>query len=384
MTSLGLDPDDLAACVGCGLCLPHCPTYRVTREEGLSPRGRIAGMREVQDRGTPVTARFVEMIDTCVQCRGCETACPSQVPYGRLVQGTIDSLAEAGQETSPRWIRLALRPLSNRPLLKAGSLLLAGAQRLGLPTAALGVPKLPIRQEALQATGTDVWLFTGCVMDAWYRDVHHASMQVLGALGLGVGLPGSGANCCGALHHHAGDHGAANKLAERTMTAFPGTSPILVNSAGCGAALKEYGDLLNTEAARDFSTRVFDIHEFVAERAESLPERSEAAPWSGSLAIQDPCHLRHVQRSHSAVHQLLGRYGEVRVLDDDGLCCGAGGTFSLKHPDLASGIRDRKHESIARTGATIVASANPGCAGFLAAEGTTVEHPMVLLAACIT
>lgn len=380
MTSLHLDPDDLAACVGCGLCLPHCPTYRATREEGLSPRGRIAGMREIQDREAPITARFVEMIDTCIQCRGCETACPSSVPYGRLVEGTIATLTEEGHETSPRWLRLALQPLRSPLVLGLGSKAIGLGQRLGLRTSKLGIPPLPLRQEPLIATGNDVWLHTGCVMDAWYRPVHQAVLDVLTAMGIGASLPDKGGACCGALHHHAGDQPSAVSLASRTMAAFPGSNPILLDSAGCGAAMKEYGDLLGTPEALAFSKRVFDIHEFIEQNADALPKVSTKAKWSGTVVVQDPCHLRHVQQTHDSVRSLLTRFGDVAVLDDEGLCCGAGGSFSLKHTELSSTIRERKHASIQRSKATIVASANPGCAGFLQPDGARTEHPMVLVA----
>ncbi len=378
--SLGLDPDDLASCVSCGLCLPHCPTYRVTREEGSSPRGRIAAMREIQDRGAPITDRFVEMIDTCVQCRGCETACPSTVPYGRLVEQTIDALTDQGHQVSPRWLRIALQPLRFRPLLSAGSTILALVQKLGVPTDRLGVPALALRRQPLVATGSDVWLHRGCVMDTWYRPVHQATVDVFGLMGFGVAMPERGADCCGALHHHAGDTKAALSLAIRTMNGFPGDRPIIVDSAGCGAAMKEYGVLLGTEEAVAFSERVYDVHEFIEDNHDRLPAMTGRARWSGTVVVQDPCHLRHVQKTHDSVRSLLQRFGDVGILDDEGLCCGAGGSFSLQHPDLADGIRQRKEASIARSGATIVASANPGCSGFLQQAGTTTEHPMILLA----
>ncbi len=337
-------------------------------------------MREIQDRGAPITDRFVEMIDTCVQCRGCETACPSTVPYGRLVEQTIETLAEHGHEVSPRWLRLALQPLRFRPLLAAGSTLLALAQKVGVPTERLGIPPLALRRRRLEATGTDVWLHRGCVMDTWYRPVHQATIDVLGVMGLGVAMPERGADCCGALHHHAGDTKAAVSLAMRTMNGFPGDRPIIVDSAGCGAAMKEYGVLVGTKEAMAFSERVYDVHEFIEDHHEQLPTRQEPAAWSGTVVVQDPCHLRHVQKTHDSVRSLLQRFGEVSVLDDEGLCCGAGGSFSLQHPDLADGIRQRKHQSIERSRATIVASANPGCAGFLQQEGTSTEHPMILVA----
>jgi glycolate oxidase iron-sulfur subunit len=258
---------------------------------------------------------------------------------------------------------------------------LAVGQRLHVvPRNRFGLPaRLPLRSRPLQPTGSDVWLFTGCVMDAWQRSVHAAVKAVVEHTGVGVALPGSAAGCCGALHEHAGLTEDAIRLAERTMTAFPGDAPILVDSAGCGAMLKSYGDLLGTPDAVRFSARVRDVHEWLAERLDRLPDA--IAPVSGPVAIQDPCHLRHVQRAHAAVHAVLAPYvTDLRPLDDDGLCCGAGGAYAVVHPDTAAAIRDRKLASIDRSGATLVASANPGCALHLAAGGADVVHPLELVA----
>ena len=379
--TLGLDPDDLAACVACGLCLPHCPTYRASGEEAYSPRGRIAAMRAVQDQGVATTPRFLDSIDTCVQCRGCETACPSGVPFGRLIEGTKAELADRGLAQPPRWLRAGLRTLRWHRLLLAGSSLLGLGQRLRLvPSERFALPRIPVRRRALRATGSDVWLFTGCVMDAWQRPVHQAVLDVLGRMGVGVALPGSDASCCGALHLHAGLHDDARQLGQRLLAAFPGDAPVLVDSAGCGAALKDVGELVGTPEAVAFSARVRDVHEYLAEHLDRLPEPRGQASWSGQVTIQDPCHLRHVQRAHLPVRAVLSRYGTLRELDDEGLCCGAGGSYSIQHPDLAETIRDRKLRAIERSGGTVVASPNPGCSGFLGAAGVTVVHPVELLA----
>ena len=168
---------ELASCVACGLCLPHCPTYRVTGEEAASPRGRIAAMRAVHWDEAPADGDFIRFMDVCVQCRGCETACPSGVPFGRLMEGTRSTLAAAGRYT-PWWQRLAYRILGRHRLLVAGSRALALAQRARLVPRRLGLPRLPLRSGPLVATGTDVWLFPGCVMDAWQREVHAAASGV--------------------------------------------------------------------------------------------------------------------------------------------------------------------------------------------------------------
>jgi len=374
---LHLDADELNSCVQCGLCMPHCPTYRVSGDETMSPRGRISLMRQVQDKGAPVTAEVLAAFETCVQCRGCEPSCPSGVPYGHLIERTRETLADQ-RITTPWWHRMALRPLAHPRLLRAGSLLLALLQRVRLVPRRLGLPsRLPLRRPPHRASGTDVFLFTGCVMDAWQRDVHHAAQRVLEAAGVGVTPTGDSAPCCGALHAHAGLTPVTIRLAEQMMDAIDGSQPILVDSAGCGAAMKDYGRLLGTEKARVFSARVYDIHEWLADQLQSLPD---VAPLPVVVAVQDPCHLRHVQRVHLATRTVLAPFvSELVELDDEGLCCGAGGAFSVLQPELATDIRDRKLEAIGRVTPDVVASANPGCALHLGAAGVQTRHPMELI-----
>jgi glycolate oxidase iron-sulfur subunit len=384
--SLSIDPTELSTCVGCGLCLPHCPTFRVTGEEALSPRGRIDAMRAVQWRDAPVDDDFVEFMVTCVQCRGCEPACPSGVPFGRLMEGTRHALADAHRVT-PWWQRLAFRVLGHHRTLLAGSTLLAAAQRAHLVPSRLGITRLPLRRgAALGPTGDDVWLFTGCVMDAWQRDVHRATASVVTAAGSTYAVPGRGGACCGALHVHAGLVDETRRLAERVIESMPGDAPVLVNSAGCGAAMKDYGHVVGTDDARRFAARVVDVHEWLATRLQQLPSRPpDDRP---AVIVQDPCHLRHVQRAQQPVRAVLDRVATVVELDDDGLCCGAGGAYAALEPELAGRIRERKLASIRRaverSGARIVASANPGCsmhlAGALRADGIVVRHPVELLA----
>jgi glycolate oxidase iron-sulfur subunit len=373
---LHLDDNDLSTCVSCGLCLPHCPTFRVTGEEALSPRGRIAAMRTVHFEGAAITDDFVEFMETCVQCRGCEPACPSGVPFGQLMEGTRDTLA-AEKRMTPWWQRLGYRMLGHHRLLLTGSTLLAFAQRLHLVPRRLGLPKLALRRgAATQTSGDDTWLFTGCVMDAWQRDTHRNTAKVLAAVGVTCRTPGRGGACCGALQVHAGLTDEAKKLAARVIDSMPGDAPIVVNSAGCGAALKDYGHLLGTNEAQAFSARVRDASEFVAPLVDRLQVRRRLGP----VTVQDPCHLRHVQRAHLPVRTVLAAVADVVELDDEGLCCGAGGAYSTLQPELAGQIRERKLAAIERAGGHVVASANPGCAYHLAAAGVNVKHPMDLVA----
>lgn len=387
--TLHLDAEELNTCVACGLCLPHCPTYRVTGEEALSPRGRIDAMRAVQVRGAPIDDDFVSFMATCVQCRGCEPACPSGVPYGHLIEGTRNHLAGERRITSRRQ-RIGLSLLPHHRLLLAGSTMLAFAQRLGVVPRRLGLGRLPLRRGArVRSTGTDTWLFTGCVMDAWLRETHRSTAKVLDAMGVTHSVPGAGGGCCGALHEHAGLSDRTARLAASTMASMPGDAPILVNSAGCGATLKDYGRLIGSDEARRFSERVFDVHEWIVERLDDLPQLRRR---SDAVIVQDPCHLRHVQRAHLPVRAVIDRFAVVVELDDDGLCCGAGGAYSALEPELAGQIRDRKivsiDRAIERSGATTVASANPGCSMHLqqalADRGVAVRHPIDLLAEALS
>jgi glycolate oxidase iron-sulfur subunit len=243
--------------------------------------------------------------------------------------------------------------------------------RVGLST------QLPLRQSPLAASGDDVSLFTGCVMDAWQRGVHQAGQRVLEAAGFGVAPTGDAAPCCGALQLHAGLSATTRELANQVIRSVPPGRPVLVDSAGCGAVMKDYGRLLDTSAARAFAERVYDIQEWLAPRVHSLPD---VRPLDLRVAIQDPCHLRHVQRVHEATRTVLRPFvREIIELDDEGLCCGAGGAYSQLEPALAADIRARKLASIDRAGPDVVVSANPGCAMHLAGGHRPTAHPMELV-----
>ena len=387
---LHLDAEELVACVSCGLCLPHCPTYRVTGSEIASPRGRIAAMRLVELEGRPIDTEFETAMQECVQCRGCEVACPSAVQFGHLMESTRAALHERGEAVSParqvaEWV--AYRLLLPVHLLLLGATWLAWlGQRLRLVPRHLGLPQLSARSIA---TALDVgrggaptaWCFTGCVMDAWLRDIRLSTVKVMRAGGATVARPGSGGDCCGALHLHGGREHEARRLARRVIASMPGDAPVVVNSAGCGAAMKDYGRLLDTPEAKEFSARVCDFSEWVAEQA-ALPVRDMGT----TVVVQDPCHLRHVQRAHGAVRTVLSPAYSLVETTDDGLCCGAGGAYALLQPELATHIRDRKAGALrdaAGTDRPIVVSANPGCMLHLRQAGLDVRHPADLLAAAL-
>ena len=381
---LNLDAEKLSSCVACGLCLPHCPTFRVTGEEAYSPRGRIDAMRAVESGDLPIDDTFVDFMATCVQCRGCEPACPSGVEFGTLMEGTRAALA-AEKRITPWWQRMGFSVLDKHRLLVAASTALALAQRARIVPKRLGLAPLPIRRPPpVTSTGGDVWLFTGCVMDAWQRETHINTARLIELTGASYAVPGAGGGCCGALHVHAGLERETVRLAGAVMASMPGDAPIVVKSAGCGAAMKDYGHLVGTADAEAFSARVVDVNEYLAERLSTLPVPRGPRP---TVIVQDPCHLRHVQRIVDPVRRLLNHVADVVELDDDGLCCGAGGAYSALQPDLAGQIRDRKvaaiDRALVRSSATLLASANPGCAMHLSGvlDGTlTVKHPVDIVA----
>ena len=386
---LDLDENELVACVACGLCLPHCPTYRVTGLETASPRGRIAAMQAVDLHGAAMDATFERYMEECVQCRGCEAACPSSVPFGHLMEGARAALHKERRTGRP-WPRRAVEWLGYRlvlprhGLLVALSWLLALAQRVRLVPSRLPLPRISLRSlvRPLHASATpehaDSYLFPGCVMDAWQRDTHQAALRVMAAAGTRPSLPGRGGDCCGALHVHAGRVDEAQRLARRVIASMPGDVPVVVDSAGCGAAMKDYGRLLGTQDARDFAKRVRDFSEWLTEQ-NPLPVRAS----DRVVVVQDPCHLRHVQKAHGAVRTVLAPAYTTVDTEDDGMCCGAGGAYNALQPELAADIRDRKVAAIRSAAGgdePLVVSANPGCAMHLAAAGLDVRHPADLLA----
>jgi glycolate oxidase iron-sulfur subunit len=268
-------------------------------------------------------------------------------------------------------------------LLALTWVLLVG-QRLHVVPKRFGLPSLSARslRTPLVADPAPVQahLFPGCVMDAWQRDVHRAALHVMRASNARVGLPGRGGDCCGALHMHAGRIGRARKLAQRVIASMPGDAPIVVDSAGCGAAMKDYGRLVGTPAAHAFAARVVDFSEGLARQGPPALRDTGA-----TVVVQDPCHLRHVQKAQGAVRTVLGPAYRLEETSDDGLCCGAGGAYSVREAELSGLIRDRKVEALraAHRDADpplVVVSANPGCAMHLQAAGLTVRHPAELLA----
>ena len=324
---------EIGACIQCGLCLPHCPTFRLTGREEASPRGRLTAMAAVADGLVPLDNTFADMLDFCLGCRACEVACPSLVPYGRLLEearGEVVAASRTGAVRSLFWRRV----IDSDLLLGAGTSALGIAQSVGLtslvPGAAgkslKGIRKVRSRPRSrkgqeIPSTGEQVGtvgLLSGCVMDEWFRPVHEASIDLLTQAGYRVVVPDDQV-CCGALAAHAGATGEATRLAERNLSAFADVDVVIANAAGCGAHLKEYEHVAGT------AIPAVDITEIIADAIEDgrLPRLDADL---GRVGVQDPCHLRHAQRITEQPRLILTAAGYAPVdVDPTGMCCGAAG-----------------------------------------------------------
>lgn len=363
---------ELGACVQCGLCLPHCPTYRLTGLDTASPRGRLMAMSAVAEGVFEVDDSFRDIIGFCLQCRACEAVCPSLVPFGRAMEGARAEVAAQTPGPSRRLRSLLLgRVLASPALMR---LLTAGAravrafrgQRL-LPESLAG-PLSGLRplEGGHSSRGTvagdgplgTAALLAGCVMDPWFEGVQRAAIQLLARAGYRVVVPEQ-QTCCGALAAHDGAADAARRLARRNVEAFAGVDLVVATAAGCSAHLAEYGHW--TEQGAELAARSRDITMVVADLidAGALPRLSVPR---GVVAVQDPCHLRHAQRETRSPRAILAAAGYTPVdVDPNGMCCGAAGIYSLLHPEASHRLGVTKAAEVAATGSTVVASANPGC-----------------------
>ena len=381
---------DLDRCVTCGLCLPVCPTFRLTGDESASPRGRLTAIDAV-DRGLAVVdERFAEITSFCLQCRACETACPSLVPYGAIIESARAEAVARVPHSAPRWERIALGRVVARPaLIRLLSLLVAVAQRLGivrwlprLGDLAGGLRPIPVPLPSARGgswgdpSHPSVILFTGCVADAWFSDTHRAAIELLVRAGYRVEAVSS-QTCCGALAAHAGHEADANRLARRNIAALEGATMIAVDVAGCGAHLETYGRFgVRGSAVAEASN---DITEIIADaigdgRLPRLP------PTGARVAVQDPCHLEHGQRVTDAPYRIIEAAGyDAIAADAGGLCCGAAGAYQILHPSTGATLGRAKADRVIATNAAVVASANAGCEmqlrRFLGA-GTRIAHPV--------
>jgi len=412
----------IQACVHCGLCLPVCPTYLETGRETSSPRGRILLIKAVSEGQIGLdSAVFQREMSLCLDCRACEVVCPNGVRYGRLLEASREQLERFKTQFKPRpWWQKLLRKvvfeeLFAKPLLfQMFSQLLAiyqksGFQQLARQSGLLQSLKvqeaealLPIFSEDFLVPKGQIYpaegkrrftvaLLTGCVMSTAFAQVHKATIRVLQKNGCEVILPPD-QTCCGALHFHSGLLEEGRALAKQNIITFTGlgVDAIIVNAAGCGSTLKEYGHLLADDPlwqarAKSFTAKVKDIHEFLGEIDLN---RADLGHLPLIVTYQEPCHLAHAQRLTSQPRALLTAIPglTLREMPESSVCCGSAGVYNLLQPVMAQQLGQRKVRHALATGANVIATANPGCALQLAAElkrqGQTVQiHYIVELLA---
>ncbi|MCZ6627177.1 MAG: (Fe-S)-binding protein [SAR324 cluster bacterium] len=377
-------------CIKCGFCLPVCPTYRETGSEASSPRGRLELMYAAAQGQLPAR-EIAEPLGQCLGCLACETACPAGIRFRDLLEAGQADTARGGALKHLLLNRLLLSP-GLRSLLAWGlyAYRMSGLQFVlrGLGLLDLLLPSLGRMERAIPPfgpplgwrrgvrgliaeistparEGAEAVLFTGCVMDTLFGEVHAATVKVLARNGYKALLP-PGQTCCGALHAHEGQREAARELARRNIAAWEATgeAPIVVNSAGCGATLKAYGRLLAgdeqwRERAERVAARVRDVCEFLA----ALPLVQPTRPMPMRVAYDDPCHLLHAQQISSQPRELLARIPELELvpLPEADWCCGSAGSYSLHYPAMSARVLARKMANIAATEAHVVATGNPGC-----------------------
>jgi len=385
---------DLYKCVHCGFCLQACPTYLETGLESESPRGRIALMKAVNEGRLDMSPSVVGHWDLCLQCRACELACPSGVEYGKLMEATR---AQVEQHTKRSFTERTARSVGYKTLLPSPmKLRMAGNalkfyKKSGMRTIARGTGLLKLlpgdaeladsylpdlsknffvaKGQVHSAKGVrkaKVAMLAGCVMALTHAESLEATVRVLTRNGIEVHLTG-GQGCCGALNTHSGEPDSAIEMAKKNIDSFLSVSPdaIVSASAGCGAAMKDYGELLAnepdyTDKAEQVSELTKDIHELLVEYEFEAPTK----PLDITVTYQDPCHLINVQRITDAPRTILNSIPGLNLIDlgEAALCCGSAGTYSITQREMSAQLGKRKARNVVATGAEIVATGNPGCA----------------------
>jgi glycolate oxidase iron-sulfur subunit len=398
-------------CVHCGFCLDTCPTYALWGAEADSPRGRILLMREGLEPGSEMSDAMVTHFDRCLGCMACVTACPSGVKYDRLIERVRPQVErQHDRPASERAIRrLLYETLPHPKRLRALAPLLATARKLGverLPdrlsmlakvaprtTGAERRVRIPERTAAVGEPRGRVGLLLGCVQRVFYPHVHRATVHALAAEGFEVIAPQQ-PDCCGALELHGGAEPGAVKRAQATIDAFAraggsaGFDHIVVNAAGCGSAMKDYGDLLETDVAREFSSRVRDVSEVLG----GVQARAPRGPVPLRVAYHDACHLAHAQGVRAQPRALLDSIPALELIEvgaERELCCGSAGIYNLVQPEAAAELGARKARHLLDTGAQAIAAGNPGCAAQLdlhlreLGQSLPIHHPVELLSRSI-
>jgi glycolate oxidase iron-sulfur subunit len=391
-------------CVHCGFCLHTCPTYVLWADEADSPRGRIVLIGDAVD-GAPISTELVTHIDRCLGCMACVTACPSGVRYDRLIERARPQI-ERHHKRPPSEQALRLMLFETLPYprrLRALAPLLALGRRLGvgrlpgrLGTMAGVAPRTPVRRairsrvpELTPAVGVRrgrVGLLLGCVQRVFYPEVHEAAVRVLAAEGFDVLAPPL-PDCCGALEMHAGEEDAAVARARATIAAFGELGEldhVVTGAAGCGSAMKEYGELLGSPEALAFASRVRDLSEVLA----SAPAVAPRGPVPLKVAYHDACHLAHAQGIRQEPRELLNAVPELELLEvstEPEVCCGSAGVYNLLQPQAAAELGVRKARNVLDTGAEAIAAGNPGCAAQLdfhlrrLGRPLPIHHPIELV-----
>jgi glycolate oxidase iron-sulfur subunit len=376
-------------CVHCGFCLPTCPSYLVFEEEMDSPRGRIVLMRIGHEEGSTVSKEMTTHLDRCLGCMACVTACPSGVKYDRLIERTRPQVERNGARTwRERAFRRAIFALFTHPSrLRALVPFMSVQKLLRIPvpfsklSPSVGVgaamQRLPEVTRAIGKKRGRIALMQGCVQRVFFGDVNAATVRVLAAEGWEVHAPRT-PRCCGALQMHTGVEDEARELARATIDKYEHFDHVVVNVAGCGSAMKEYGYLLEDKRAEAFSSRVRDVHELLGEHQ----PRAERHPVPLKVAYHDACHLAHGQQIRAQPRTLLRSIPELTLLEpaEWELCCGSAGIYNLTQPVAAAKLGKRKAQNLRATGADAIAAANPGCALQIGAYlDLPVYHPMTLL-----
>ncbi|MCA9035600.1 MAG: 4Fe-4S dicluster domain-containing protein [Planctomycetaceae bacterium] len=409
-------------CVHCGLCTSACPTYVETGDENNSPRGRIYLMRSVVDGRLPLTEKVQHHLDLCLDCRSCETACPSGVQYGRLIEPfrveTLQKEESQGTASTGDWFHRYIlhgifpdRKKTARALAPARWMQKLGVDRFAratgltrllperlrtmqeqLPVLKTPLPELPTFLPAIGRKRADVALFLGCVADAMFRHVHWATARVLQHNGCDVFIPEQ-QTCCGAIHYHSGAAEPALERMTQNRASFKLSmiDAIIVNVAGCGAMLKDYDHIAQEMSGHagehpessEFCSKVKDISEFLMELGPVHP----AGEIDAVVAMQDACHLQHAQRIVKQPADLLRMIPGIRLrsIAEAELCCGAAGTYNLTQPEMADRLGRRKVEHLLEVQPDVIASANAGCSLQLqaklrqAGKEVPVLHPIELL-----
>jgi glycolate oxidase iron-sulfur subunit len=383
---------DAAECMRCGICVSNCPTFRLFKIDEETPRRRLRTISKILVEKQTISADERMHLDNCLQCRACESVCPSHMAFGQLfdqareqLQANSSWLAKlAFKLIENKHLRLWLMPLLDvymksglqKPLRSSG---LLKTMHLAEAEALLSKPVLQAMANCYPTSITkrgQVALFTGCIAEHFDRETLLAAIKLLNAIGYEVLVPPQ-QNCCGAIHLHNGQSAAG--FIDNNIVIFNtlNVDAVIYTATGCGAMLSEYQN--NDEAGQLFRQRLYDINNFLLEH---WPDDLHLSASELKVAVHEPCSQRNILKNQQAVYTLLQKIPglSVAALADNLICCGAGGSYMLTHPEYAGQLRALKQQIITTVSADIVVSGNFGCTVFLSADGSKMVHPLLLLA----